>query len=308
MSRRRRERLAMEDSSSEEEYDETAPLTGRTSTADLQSFGWAEKSVPAVLVPLLRLDLELARAVRQWTKGSIAPQIFSEVLSLSGDEAIWFGAGGVGSCLFLLRLLGVLHSSMSCHEELCFELYGASAVCIMVEQLLKFAFQRARPPWTAPQKRWVVPAEWLSFPSGHSLRAFCKRRDHAIHDWHDCAIASVAIHPSINRSPASSLLDVCLDMLPAPDLCFLLADSSLVAGVIPGAASLSTAALLPWALGVGLSRVMKGRHFPLDVLFGAVAGVVLGVHLESHSRRFRPEDAQSVRAWPISLPIYQSWT
>eukprot|EP01043_Picozoa_sp_COSAG02_P109471 COSAG02_NODE_45551_length_356_cov_0.692607_1_plen_74_part_10 len=74
----------MADSSSEEEYDETAPLAGSsTSSAGLQSFGWAEKSVPACLVPVLRLDLELARAVRQWTKSSIAPQIFSEVLSLS---------------------------------------------------------------------------------------------------------------------------------------------------------------------------------------------------------------------------------
>ncbi len=176
----------MEDSSSEEEHDETAALTGGGSTSGAsQRFGWAEKSVPGCLVPVLRMDLEAARAMRQWTKSRFAPQIFSDVVSLSGDEAIWFGAGGVGSVMFLLRLLGVLRSSMSCQEELCFELYGASAVCIMAEQLLKFFFQRARPPWTAPQKQWVVPAEWLSFPSGHSLRAFCKQAlcpRHATHD------------------------------------------------------------------------------------------------------------------------------
>ena len=172
MSRRRRERAAREDSSSEEEHDETAPLTGASSAG--QSFGWAKESVPGWLVPLLQLDLEVARALRQWTKGSIYPKLFSEALSLSGDEAIWFGVGGVGSLMFLLRLVGALRSSMSCQEELCFELFGASAVCIIAEQLLKFFFQRARPPWAAPQKRWVVPAEWLSFPSGHALRSFCK--------------------------------------------------------------------------------------------------------------------------------------
>lgn len=185
MSRRRHERAAVQlDSSSEEEYDETAPLTAARSTAGGQSFGWAESSVPACLAPLLRLDLEAARALRQWTKDSVAPKVFSEVLSLSGDEAIWFGVGGVSSLLFLLRIIGVLRSSMSCQEELGFELYGASALCILVEQLLKLGFQRGRPPWAAPQKRWVVPAEWLSFPSGHALRAFCELCDHGV-NTHD---------------------------------------------------------------------------------------------------------------------------
>ena len=48
---------------------------------------------------------------------------------------------------------------------------------------------------------------------------------------------------------------------------------------------------------------MKGRHFPLDVLFGAVAGMALGLHMESHSRRAQSGDAQDVRARHISLSL-----
>jgi hypothetical protein len=173
MSRRRRERAAMQDSSSsDDEYDETTPLTGGGGAA--VKFGWEAAAVPGCLRPLLRLDLEAARALRQWTVDSTVLAVCAEVVSLSGDEAIWFGVGGAGSVLFLLRLLGLLRSTMSCQEELCFELFGGAAVCCVVEQLFKFVFQRERPPWTPPQKQWVVPAEWLSFPSGHSLRAFCK--------------------------------------------------------------------------------------------------------------------------------------
>lgn len=208
--RARDERAAVQqDSSSEEEYDEATPLTAARSAASGQSFGWAETSVPACLVPLLRLDLEAARALRQWTKDSVAPKVFSEVLSLSGDEAIWFGVGGVSSLLFLLRLLGVLRSSMSCQEELGFELYGASALCILAEQLLKLVFQRDRPPWAAAQKRWVVPAEWLSFPSGHALRAFCKLCDHGINIHDHSTISNDLAHsspPSVWDVPARPLL------------------------------------------------------------------------------------------------------
>ena len=39
---------------------------------------------------------------------------------------------------------------------------------------------------------------------------------------------------------------------------------------------------IPWALGVGWSRVAKGKHFPLDVLFGALIGVVLGWFVEDY--------------------------
>ena len=33
---------------------------------------------------------------------------------------------------------------------------------------------------------------------------------------------------------------------------------------------------IPWALAVGYSRIAKGRHYPLDVVFGSLVGVALG--------------------------------
>ena len=39
--------------------------------------------------------------------------------------------------------------------------------------------------------------------------------------------------------------------------------------------------VLPWAIGVGIARVAKGRHYPLDVAVGAVVGSLLGHGVEN---------------------------
>lgn len=45
---------------------------------------------------------------------------------------------------------------------------------------------------------------------------------------------------------------------------------------------------VPWAIGVAWSRVAKGRHFPIDVVAGAVLGFCLGwiveVYLSGYGR------------------------
>ena len=116
--------------------------------------------------------------------------------------------------------------------------YGAAGLCCTVEQIFKGLFNRARPPWTKVQVQWVFPGEQLSFPSGHTIRAFY--------------------------------------------LCFLLADSQLTGRYLPLAPS--PLWLLPWAAAVGCARVAKGRHFPLDILFGASIGLFLGVTVPNNPR------------------------
>jgi hypothetical protein len=39
---------------------------------------------------------------------------------------------------------------------------------------------------------------------------------------------------------------------------------------------------IPWAMGVAWSRVAKGRHFPLDVIVGAIVGTMLGYFVEEY--------------------------
>jgi membrane-associated phospholipid phosphatase len=39
---------------------------------------------------------------------------------------------------------------------------------------------------------------------------------------------------------------------------------------------------LPWAIGVGWSRVAKGKHWPIDVFAGAIVGSVLGYIVEDY--------------------------
>lgn len=39
---------------------------------------------------------------------------------------------------------------------------------------------------------------------------------------------------------------------------------------------------IPWAIAVAWSRVAKGRHFPLDVVAGALVGFCLGWYVEDY--------------------------
>ena len=65
-------------------------------------------------------------------------------------------------------------------------------------------------------------------------------------------------------------------------LCFLLTESELTGRYLPLAPS--PFYLFPWAAAVGFSRIAKGRHFPLDVAFGAAIGIGLGVYVPNHPR------------------------
>lgn len=39
---------------------------------------------------------------------------------------------------------------------------------------------------------------------------------------------------------------------------------------------------IPWAIGVGWSRVAKGKHWPIDVFVGAIVGSLLGYFVEDY--------------------------
>uniref|UniRef100_A0A7S2BZB0 Phosphatidic acid phosphatase type 2/haloperoxidase domain-containing protein n=1 Tax=Alexandrium andersonii TaxID=327968 RepID=A0A7S2BZB0_9DINO len=100
---------------------------------------------------------------------------------------------------------------------------------------MKFCVQRVRPRYAKQSTFYILPGEWWSFPSGHSMRA-----------------AYLAHRFSVTPSLQAAILG------PA----------------MAGSAAIPALAYA-WAAMVGLSRVAKGRHSPFDVLVGLAAGVPL---------------------------------
>lgn len=162
----------------------------------------------------------------------------SDLLSLSGDEVIFFGiVTPIAISMSFARGWGYLRD-IGCVEEALWDCFGSSAVCTFVESMLKLLFKRKRPKYCSQSHFISIVGEWYSFPSGHSIRAFY------FIFW-------------ISRSKFVQLLRHFL--------------------VIPRARS-----LIPWAIGVGWSRVAKGRHYPVDVVVGCMIGFVLGWLVEDY--------------------------
>ena len=158
------------------------------------------------LAALLRRDRLLGQRIYSFaSRGPLA--IAATVLGLSADEVVCFPMP------ILLLLTGLLALTPAC------ELFGDVCMGVFLEHALKAAFRRARPVYARQSTFYCVPAEWYSFPSGHTLRAaFITRR--------------------------------------------MLGKNTLT---------------LIYPILVGWARVAKGKHYPLDVAAGLLAGLFTAV-------------------------------
>lgn len=197
-----------------------------------------------LLPELIKYDERVGRYFFEQRNSYSTLKLISDVLTLSGDEVIFFGiTAALAITMSLIRGLGY-YRDMGCVEEALWDCFGSCATGTFFESILKLFFQRQRPKY-AEQSHFVsIVGEWFSFPSGHSLRAFY------FVFW-------------ISRSRFVKLLQPVL-LIPRARMC------------------------MPWAIGVAWSRVAKGRHFPLDVLAGAVLGFCMGwvveVYLSGYGR------------------------
>ena len=119
---------------------------------------------------LLGLDRRLTDAVRQFTLRTPVFRYVVTAISLSADELVNFP---------LPLLLGLVWIFVFGPADPTADLAGRKlirlfsdfgAVCFM-EQMLKFVFRRPRPFQPKTKPMYAMPAEWYSFPSGHSMRA-----------------------------------------------------------------------------------------------------------------------------------------
>ncbi|XP_050229684.1 probable lipid phosphate phosphatase beta [Mercurialis annua] len=114
--------------------------------------------------------------------------------------------------------------------------------------LIKVTFRRSRPPYN-PKMSPAVSADNYSFPSGHASRVFF--------------IASLV-------------------SLSKPQILTALLELNKTRGWLDGydenkVLEIAVFVVCVWALITAVSRVLLGRHFLLDVLFGACLGVFEGI-------------------------------
>jgi len=192
--------------------------------------GASDATAASSLAWISERDHALGNRVYSATRRSSLLRHVATAVTLSGDEAIWFS-------LPVVMALGHIATGSGPQSFLsfCIELLNDVMMCCVVEMGAKFCVQRDRPSYAHQGTLYILPGEWWSFPSGHSMRA------------------AYLAHRLV-RSP----------FLRAAMFGPSLASSALV-----------PCASYVWALLVAWSRVAKGRHSPCDVLAGLLAGVLL---------------------------------
>ncbi|KAJ0409829.1 hypothetical protein P43SY_005723 [Pythium insidiosum] len=152
----------------------------------------------------------------------------------------------------VMWLLGMLHDVSPSTSTVFVSFYTCNFVDIVAIIVMKLAFKRDRPPHHRADGRFVGPDQH-SFPSGHATRVWCLTA---------LFLDLCSRHPQVIRE---------------------------FFGTSP---AVVRAFVLIWALSISFSRIALGRHYPSDVLAGALIGLfvlypiasILISHLVSNKR------------------------
>lgn len=199
---------------------------------------------PAAAPPLLRrihnLDNAISLYIHTLTR-PIAPRPLLRFLELLADFRFFFPVS--------LSLYLAAPSSSPLRRNLLLPLILCSLLDLLFIALLKFLVRRSRPSYANhSQYNAVVSVDNFSFPSGHSSRV--------------CFVASVF---SLSRN--SLLADLSRPRVAILVRRWFARDDAL-------AVDLLLAAAWAWAVITVISRVALGRHYVIDVFFGACFGVL----------------------------------
>lgn len=200
-------------------------------------------SSPPLLRRITTLDVTISRYIHTFTS-PLTPKPFLRFLEHLADFRLFFPV--------TLSLFFVIPSSSPLRSHLFLPLILCSLLDLLFIGFLKFLVRRSRPTYSIHNDyNAVVSVDNFSFPSGHSSRV--------------CFIASI-----FTLSHAS-LVDAVAD--PNHPRLALLVDRW-IGGDEVMAVNLLVAAVWSWALTTVISRVVLGRHYVLDVCFGACFGVL----------------------------------
>lgn len=120
-------------------------------------------------------DEHACDSIYNGTKRNPIIKLLCSLLSISGDEAVWFIFPVIIASILTI-VQGGPHTmscaNLTCDMEFFLDLFGGMAVCAVVEQILKGFFQRPRPDCRPYDNKYCcILGESYSFPSGHSMRA-----------------------------------------------------------------------------------------------------------------------------------------
>ncbi|XP_058764305.1 probable lipid phosphate phosphatase beta [Vicia villosa] len=202
----------------------------------------------AVSPPLLRriasLDDRISRYIHTFTS-PLAPKPLLRSLEHLADFRLFFPV--------TLSLFFATPSHSPLRPHLLLPLILCSLLDLIFIGFLKFLVRRPRPSYAIHgDYNAVVPVDKFSFPSGHSSRV--------------CFIASIF---SFSRA---RIVEAVAD--PSHPRLALLIQRWIEEGDEAMAINLLVAAVWSWALTTVVSRVVLGRHYVLDVGFGACIGVL----------------------------------
>ncbi|MED6210007.1 hypothetical protein PIB30_060020 [Stylosanthes scabra] len=204
------------------------------------------KSTAATSPPqsfLLRLDAALSLHLHNLTK-PFAPRPLLRFLELIADFRFFFPVS--------LALLLASPSSSPLRRHLLLPLALCSLLDLIFIALLKLLVRRSRPTYSHHgDYNAVVSVDHFSFPSGHSSRVFF--------------VASIISFSKL------LIVDAIAD-LHRPRLTMIL--DRWCRGDEVFAVNAVVTAVWAWASATALSRIALGRHYVLDVFFGACFGVL----------------------------------
>ncbi|XP_057727320.1 probable lipid phosphate phosphatase beta [Arachis stenosperma] len=204
------------------------------------------KSTAATSPPqpfLLRLDAAVSLHVHNLTK-PFAPRPLLRFLELLADFRFFFPVS--------VALLLACPYSSPLRRHLFLPLALCSLLDLIFIAVLKLIVRRSRPTYSHHgDYNAVVPVDHFSFPSGHTSRVFF--------------VASIFSFSKLR------MVDAIAD-LHHPRL-FMIIDHWF-GGEEVFAINAVVTAVWAWASATALSRIALGRHYVLDVFFGACFGVL----------------------------------
>ena len=206
---------------------------------------------PKKISRIKTIDQKLGRGIFTFTSKSSSLKLLAEVFSFLGDELIWFGVptvfGVIISFTRLVRWLAAVAQAVNWQSSLMAEV--PTMGCVEESLWDMFGFS----------------ATCILVETGLKNLFRRNRPEYAVQQ-----LTGYAVPGEWYSFPSGHALRSFY-------IPFWISRNMLVKTLF---SNFRARFLLPLSFGVGWSRIAKGRHYPLDVFFGSLLGVVLGFVVE----------------------------
>lgn len=178
--------------------------------------------------------------------GGVVPRWVLKLLEFSGDGLLWIPLTAAVWLAPILLEKDALRSFL-------FNMFVAFVFDLVVNGVIKEVVRRPRPVYNKGMYMVLSVDHW-SFPSGHSSRALM-------------IAAFFSLHLSMVKGLLASRASVWEGSLQS-------VGGFGIEGYVPAVEVCLAIGLWSWALATATSRILLGRHYVFDVLFGSLLGIL----------------------------------